>query len=170
MTSPRDKISRIKPDDWNQNSYEYGHLYYYGRICKNGHEYKTTGMCLRYLSTRSCVFCTYLKSKNRVASRLPYYANRAKQPAQIEKNIIYRKKNALKIKIRQKEYNLNRGRFLKKESAFRKIEQKLLLTNNCSICKSVESLKPSHCGSANCESGSIASGGKNTHCSCDTCF
>jgi hypothetical protein len=29
---------------------------------------------------------------------------------------------------------------------------------------------PSHEGSARCESGSIASGGKRAHCSCDTCF
>lgn len=28
----------------------------------------------------------------------------------------------------------------------------------------------SHCGSRYCESGSIASGGSNTHCACDTCF
>lgn len=29
---------------------------------------------------------------------------------------------------------------------------------------------PSHEGSARCESGSIASGGNSSHCSCDTCF
>jgi hypothetical protein len=31
-------------------------------------------------------------------------------------------------------------------------------------------MAPSHTGSASCESGSIASGGTNSHCSCDTCF
>jgi hypothetical protein len=29
---------------------------------------------------------------------------------------------------------------------------------------------PKHNGSRMCESGSIASGGKNAHCTCDTCF
>ncbi len=29
---------------------------------------------------------------------------------------------------------------------------------------------PTHNGSKHCESGSIASGGKNAHCSCDVCF
>jgi hypothetical protein len=31
-------------------------------------------------------------------------------------------------------------------------------------------MKPSHCGSKRCESGSIASGGTHSHCSCGTCF
>lgn len=29
---------------------------------------------------------------------------------------------------------------------------------------------PSHYGSGSCRSGSIASGGRNAHCTCDTCF
>lgn len=29
---------------------------------------------------------------------------------------------------------------------------------------------PSHLGSSHCLSGSLASGGKNAHCTCDTCF
>ena len=29
---------------------------------------------------------------------------------------------------------------------------------------------PSHEGSKNCESGSIASGGRHAHCACDRCF
>lgn len=29
---------------------------------------------------------------------------------------------------------------------------------------------PSHLGSSACRSGSIASGGRNAHCPCDTCF
>lgn len=30
--------------------------------------------------------------------------------------------------------------------------------------------QPTHNGSRSCESGSIASGGDNSHCSCDVCF
>lgn len=30
--------------------------------------------------------------------------------------------------------------------------------------------RPSYLGSKHCKSGSIASGGRNAHCSCDTCF
>ena len=42
-------------------------------------------------------------------------------------------------------------------------------TKDCSTCKR-EGMKPSHFGSARCESGSIASGGNRAHCTCDTCF
>lgn len=31
-------------------------------------------------------------------------------------------------------------------------------------------MRPSHDGSERCQSGSIASGGKTAHCSCDVCF
>ena len=31
-------------------------------------------------------------------------------------------------------------------------------------------IAPTHNGSKGCESGSIASGGKNAHCTCDVCF
>jgi DnaJ-class molecular chaperone len=31
-------------------------------------------------------------------------------------------------------------------------------------------MKPSHNGSPRCQSGSIASGGKNAHCTCDVCW
>lgn len=31
-------------------------------------------------------------------------------------------------------------------------------------------MMPSHRGSTMCESGSLASGGNNSHCTCDTCF
>jgi hypothetical protein len=31
-------------------------------------------------------------------------------------------------------------------------------------------MMPSHAGSRMCESGSLASGGDRTHCTCDTCF
>ena len=42
-------------------------------------------------------------------------------------------------------------------------------------CKSCQELiddpfGPSHKGSTSCESGSIASGGKESHCVCDVCF
>jgi hypothetical protein len=39
----------------------------------------------------------------------------------------------------------------------------------CAMC--VETgIRPSHDGSPRCQSGSIASGGRNDHCTCDTCF
>lgn len=40
----------------------------------------------------------------------------------------------------------------------------------CSICAMPDTMKPSHNGSKNCKSGSIASGGKRAHCTCDICF
>ena len=44
----------------------------------------------------------------------------------------------------------------------------------CLVCKEIRDLcgghGPSHDGKERCESGSIASGGKNSHCACDTCF
>jgi hypothetical protein len=40
----------------------------------------------------------------------------------------------------------------------------------CRTCASPETFKPSHNGSPRCQSGSIASGGKNAHCSCGVCF
>jgi hypothetical protein len=40
----------------------------------------------------------------------------------------------------------------------------------CRTCQMPEQIKPSHDGSPRCESGSIASGGKNAHCTCDVCF
>jgi hypothetical protein len=47
---------------------------------------------------------------------------------------------------------------------------KLIIEKNCPICQIKESLKPSHMGSKNCESGSLASGGNKSHCTCDICF
>jgi len=41
--------------------------------------------------------------------------------------------------------------------------------DNCPTCK-LDQFKPSHDGSIRCESGSIASGGNKSHCSCDICF
>jgi hypothetical protein len=45
---------------------------------------------------------------------------------------------------------------------------------DCSECELIRTkyrgFGPSHNGSRSCESGSIASGGDRTHCSCDTCF
>ena len=47
----------------------------------------------------------------------------------------------------------------------------------CSQCKTCNDIRethkgfgPSHNGSTMCKSGSIASGGKNSHCTCDMCF
>jgi len=50
--------------------------------------------------------------------------------------------------------------------------------NGCSTCRDhlsaidagKEFFAPSHEGSSSCESGSIASGGRHSHCTCDTCF
>lgn len=39
----------------------------------------------------------------------------------------------------------------------------------CSTCGR-DGMMPSHNGSKNCKSGSIASGGAKSHCSCDVCF
>ena len=41
-------------------------------------------------------------------------------------------------------------------------------TKDCDGCR--REAGPSHDGSKNCKSGSIASGGTKAHCSCDTCF
>ena len=42
----------------------------------------------------------------------------------------------------------------------------------CKTCTAYkdEAMCPRHDGSANCQSGSIASGGHRSHCTCDTCF
>lgn len=42
----------------------------------------------------------------------------------------------------------------------------------CGFCRAHPpgSFAPSHDGSTRCESGSLASGGRRSHCSCDTCF
>ena len=41
----------------------------------------------------------------------------------------------------------------------------------CPTCQEYKGkMCPSHFGSKNCESGSLASGGTKSHCTCDTCF
>jgi hypothetical protein len=40
----------------------------------------------------------------------------------------------------------------------------------CRLCVEWGRNGPSHDGSTRCESGSIASGGTNSHCACDVCF
>ncbi len=48
---------------------------------------------------------------------------------------------------------------------------KLLSGLFCRQCMEIGTgMGPSHNGSKGCESGSIASGGKNAHCTCDVCF
>lgn len=42
-------------------------------------------------------------------------------------------------------------------------------TPGCELCADPTYL-PSHRGSVGCESGSIASGGTRSHCTCDRCF
>lgn len=43
---------------------------------------------------------------------------------------------------------------------------------SCRLCRSQAEgdVGPSHKGSPLCESGSVASGGNHTHCTCNTCF
>jgi len=42
---------------------------------------------------------------------------------------------------------------------------------DCLQCREIGTgMGPSHDGSKSCESGSIASGGKYSHCTCDVCF
>jgi len=42
---------------------------------------------------------------------------------------------------------------------------------NCETCKTYfVSGGPSHTGSSHCRSGSLASGGSRSHCSCDSCY
>ena len=40
----------------------------------------------------------------------------------------------------------------------------------CPTCARPETFKPSHMGSKGCQSGSLASGGVRSHCSCNACF
>jgi hypothetical protein len=44
------------------------------------------------------------------------------------------------------------------------------MRQECPTCRMPDLMKPSHNGSPRCQSGSIASGGKNAHCTCDVCF
>jgi len=46
------------------------------------------------------------------------------------------------------------------------------MVEKCAGCRKIVDGKmyPSHDGSSRCESGSIASGGNKSHCSCDVCF
>jgi len=46
------------------------------------------------------------------------------------------------------------------------------LAEKCAICREIidGTRHPSHNGSSDCESGSIASGGDKEHCHCDVCF
>jgi len=41
---------------------------------------------------------------------------------------------------------------------------------DCPICAEPTTFKPDHMGSPGCRSGSLASGGTQAHCTCDTCF
>lgn len=40
----------------------------------------------------------------------------------------------------------------------------------CDTLKNGDGWGPSHFGSSGCRSGSLASGGRNAHCTCDGCF
>lgn len=53
----------------------------------------------------------------------------------------------------------------------RELPQVYVFEWTCSECAEINrGFGPSHDGSASCESGSLASGGRNSHCTCDTCF
>ena len=41
---------------------------------------------------------------------------------------------------------------------------------DCRTCAEPGTFKPSHMGSTRCQSGSLAAGGRNAHCTCDACF
>jgi hypothetical protein len=41
---------------------------------------------------------------------------------------------------------------------------------DCRTCQEDSLFVPNHDGSTMCQSGSLASGGRNAHCTCDTCF
>lgn len=50
-------------------------------------------------------------------------------------------------------------------------DEKIAIEDACQICaENCGKIYPSHRGSSRCESGSIASGGNKTHCTCDICF
>lgn len=50
--------------------------------------------------------------------------------------------------------------------------KRAVCVEGCPTCKEIQEtgFGPSHYGSESCESGSLASGGKYAHCTCDTCF
>lgn len=52
----------------------------------------------------------------------------------------------------------------------RATERKAAPLPKCAACLPPGVFGPSHDGSPRCESGSIASGGKRAHCTCDVCF
>ena len=56
---------------------------------------------------------------------------------------------------------------------FKVVEEKALEIKTkkiCGLCTDKDTMGPSHNGKKNCESGSIASGGNKSHCTCDICF
>lgn len=55
------------------------------------------------------------------------------------------------------------------QQAIREAGKRLGFDPECPGCLET-GMRPSHNGSRSCESGSLASGGKNAHCTCDTCF
>lgn len=59
-----------------------------------------------------------------------------------------------------------------REMQARRVELESELTELCPICVDCErgAHAPSHNGFYMCRSGSIASGGNQAHCTCDTCF
>jgi len=62
-----------------------------------------------------------------------------------------------------------RGGIISEFKSWSKAMREITYLEECSQCQEL-GMGPSHDGSKSCESGSIASGGKNSHCSCDVCF
>ena len=56
----------------------------------------------------------------------------------------------------------------------REIDPPLRKNPDCALCREIREkhhgFGPSHDGSRNCQSGSLASGGQRAHCTCDVCF
>lgn len=81
------------------------------------------------------------------------------------------------IKRLRKERNLRWLECLEAEAALKKAQVKLdeaTKKSPCETCQEIEGkyngFGPSHDGRSTCRSGSIASGGKNAHCTCGACF
>ena len=65
------------------------------------------------------------------------------------------------------------GRYTAELETAERAYNEALNAERCVTCLSIATgngFGPSHAGSARCKSGSIASGGNRSHCTCDTCF
>jgi hypothetical protein len=68
---------------------------------------------------------------------------------------------------------LDAARLARMELAKTKTDHWHLEIRTCAFCVEIEKaggFGPSHEGRSTCRSGSLVSGGRNAHCTCDTCF